>query len=703
MAMDHMTSDTVTSKSEDNVESKLCSSDETCTLLDESKGNHRNESAKQLGVESINDDCDMQTENTSTLENDSRQDNVITMEQPIVQNNPEFQSEDKHGNESLIEHQDVSMTSVQNDLVPDEITAGQKTRKPRTKGLLRKLQDQLEFYFGDSNLLKDRFLKQKISDHPESYVSVDVIASFNRMKSLSSDRNLIIQAINKSQLLELSSDEKWVRRSIPLPSLPEKEIDSRTIYVENLPAGIQHEKLKRLFKPFGTVTYVSLPRHKLSSAVKGFAFIEFSSSEEAEKAVQHFKSLDSTTKLSTDTENPPKCMPMVKNSSELPTPMEDNVFLESKKTSGTSPVLNIEKISGTSPANEKSKTDTPAGSITSAPVDQDVTSQPVTLKRPREEDETSDLQTEEQKDIPPEPKRLKENDDRAQQQYPISQDLISPADEIQEHAKDTLQQSQSSDNEKRCITAKRTRWDSEGQTEAPDESSSNLPRLDSTWSEFSAIEDEDDENDAKKKRKIRKHRKRRESVAQQLKDLHFRVISKLEWLEMKQLYKSMQKEQMRILKEEDKKSRQAKSGNVREDKKFITNCLVKVTCSGEQEVTGAMLKDVCSKYGNVAYVDFENGWKEGYVRYSESGSVDKLIDADEILGGVSFSSLPEEDERAYFLKTQAARKQHYMSRRKRKRTRGQDKIISKAIQRSQEEKPSVPCSSSSQVTHIRFP
>ena len=314
----------------------------------------------------------------------------------------------------------------------------------------------------------------------------------------------------------------------------------------------------------------SLPRHKLSSAVKGFAFIEFSSSEEAEKAVQvsntfcfymclsintsalsppslplsvsvflslslslclclslclslslsvclsisvslylslslclslclclclslsvslslfiqYFKSLDSTTKLSTDTENPPQCMPMEKDS-ELPTPMEDNVFLESKKTSGTSPVLNIEKTSETSPANEKSNTDTPAVRITSAPVDHDVTTQPVTLKRPREEDETSDLQTEEQKDIPPEPKRLKENDDGTQQKYPISQDLISPADEIQEHAKDTLQQSQSSDNEKRRITAKRTRWDSEGQTEEPEESSSNLPRLDSTWSEVS--------------------------------------------------------------------------------------------------------------------------------------------------------------------------------------------------------------------------
>ena len=59
-------------------------------------------------------------------------------------------------------------------------------RKPRTKGILKKLQDQvrdlatlyqsagcswwninfwqIEFYFGDANLSKDRFLKQKIDE-----------------------------------------------------------------------------------------------------------------------------------------------------------------------------------------------------------------------------------------------------------------------------------------------------------------------------------------------------------------------------------------------------------------------------------------------------------------------------------------------------------------------------------------------------------
>lgn len=34
------------------------------------------------------------------------------------------------------------------------------------------------------------------------------------------------------------------------------------------------------------VFFFSLPRHKISNAIKGFAFIEYSSSEEAEKALE---------------------------------------------------------------------------------------------------------------------------------------------------------------------------------------------------------------------------------------------------------------------------------------------------------------------------------------------------------------------------------------------------------------------------------
>ncbi|XP_065886873.1 la-related protein 7-like [Dysidea avara] len=156
--------------------------------------------------------------------------------------------------------------------------------KKKTK-LLKTIQDQLEFYFGDSNLHKDRFLQKKIQEHPEGYVPIEVIASFNKMKSLTQDRTLIVKAMKNSSLLEVSADEQLVRRTTPLSEL--SNVDERTLYVENLPLDFTHETLKATFKKYGTVTYVSIPRFK-NKLVKGFAFVEFSSAEEANDALKDF-------------------------------------------------------------------------------------------------------------------------------------------------------------------------------------------------------------------------------------------------------------------------------------------------------------------------------------------------------------------------------------------------------------------------------
>jgi len=39
----------------------------------------------------------------------------------------------------------------------------------------------LEFYFSDSNLNKDRFLKQKIAESPEGWVALGVLSTFNKV------------------------------------------------------------------------------------------------------------------------------------------------------------------------------------------------------------------------------------------------------------------------------------------------------------------------------------------------------------------------------------------------------------------------------------------------------------------------------------------------------------------------------------------
>eukprot|EP00775_Hariotina_reticulata_P003295 gene3295-3571_t len=47
-----------------------------------------------------------------------------------------------------------------------------------------KLLKQVEFYFSDSNLPKDKFLRGQVEAHPEGYVDMSLIVSFARMREL---------------------------------------------------------------------------------------------------------------------------------------------------------------------------------------------------------------------------------------------------------------------------------------------------------------------------------------------------------------------------------------------------------------------------------------------------------------------------------------------------------------------------------------
>lgn len=45
-------------------------------------------------------------------------------------------------------------------------SSAQETNKLDKKELRQKIKDQMEFYFSDSNLTKDRFLKKEITNSP---------------------------------------------------------------------------------------------------------------------------------------------------------------------------------------------------------------------------------------------------------------------------------------------------------------------------------------------------------------------------------------------------------------------------------------------------------------------------------------------------------------------------------------------------------
>ena len=60
------------------------------------------------------------------------------------------------------------------------------------------------------------------------------------------------------------------------------------LYVGNLPFKVREEDLQSLFQQAGAVESVNIIRDKFSGQSRGFGFVEMTSPEDAEKAIQMF-------------------------------------------------------------------------------------------------------------------------------------------------------------------------------------------------------------------------------------------------------------------------------------------------------------------------------------------------------------------------------------------------------------------------------
>ncbi|GAA51069.1 La-related protein 1 [Clonorchis sinensis] len=97
---------------------------------------------------------------------------------------------------------------------------------------------QVEFYFSEDNLARDLFLRRQMDS--EGWVPVSVIASFNRVASLSSDLGEILEAIRVSPWLEVDVENARVRCRVRpsmwvLPSAVRDKSDKSTGLNPNAP------------------------------------------------------------------------------------------------------------------------------------------------------------------------------------------------------------------------------------------------------------------------------------------------------------------------------------------------------------------------------------------------------------------------------------------------------------------------------------
>lgn len=178
----------------------------------------------------------------------------------------------------------------------------EKKARKRRKGVYRRLVKQMEFYFSDANLRQSKFLLPLYQADP--WITLRTFLTFNKVAGMlleilgdKAEEEAKVAELTKalsvveSETIHLSDCKTKVGRKIPFtPSLPTK-VDSCTVYVENLPSEADHDYIRNFFSSYGIVQYVSIPKFK-SGRSKGFAFVEFDSTEMVEKVLSEFSHVD---------------------------------------------------------------------------------------------------------------------------------------------------------------------------------------------------------------------------------------------------------------------------------------------------------------------------------------------------------------------------------------------------------------------------
>ncbi|XP_030637727.1 lupus La protein [Chanos chanos] len=168
--------------------------------------------------------------------------------------------------------------------------------------LEKKVAEQIEYYFGDHNLPRDKFLKEQLQ-LDDGWVPLETMLKFNRLKMLTSDCSVIVEALRKSRtgLLEVSEDKTKIRRcpSKPLPEFNEEYRDAlkhKSVYMKGFPLETTLDDIKDWLSDKGMVENIHM-RKGPQKTFKGSVFLVLET-EDAAKAfvaredVKQFKGND---------------------------------------------------------------------------------------------------------------------------------------------------------------------------------------------------------------------------------------------------------------------------------------------------------------------------------------------------------------------------------------------------------------------------
>ncbi|CAM9015849.1 unnamed protein product [Wickerhamomyces anomalus] len=211
---------------------------------------------------------------------------VTSVEEPVVESKTEATEEDKKEEQSEAKPEDAKADDAKLEESKPEET---KTEEAASEFEPEEVLKQVEFYFSDSNLPKDKFLWRTVQSNQEGWVSISTIASFNRMKKFR-PLSAVVDALKKSEFLVVSENGEMIKRKNPI--LPPSDSDKqsrfqRSIYAKGFgeETPTTQEDLEAFFQPFGKINEVRLRRDD-NKKFKESVFVEFADSEDAKKFLE---------------------------------------------------------------------------------------------------------------------------------------------------------------------------------------------------------------------------------------------------------------------------------------------------------------------------------------------------------------------------------------------------------------------------------
>ncbi|NXE82134.1 LARP7 protein, partial [Cochlearius cochlearius] len=547
----------------------------------------------------------------------------------------------------------------------------EKKKRSRVKQVLADIAKQVDFWFGDVNLHKDRFLREQIEKSRDGYVDISMLVSFNKMKKLTTDGKLIARAVKSSSVVELDLEGTRIRRRQPLGEQP-KDVDSRTVYVELLPKNVNHSWIERVFGKCGNVVYVSMPRYKSTGDPKGFAFVEFETKEQAEKAIEFLNNPPE------EAPRKPGIFPKTVKNKPVPTLNTSNSSVVEEKKKKKKKKSKIKKESNVQAAVETKESNAHT-----------TTEQVPKSKRHRTSSECSEMEGTETHRQPS--KREKRKWDRTE------------SSEVPwESRPGKRKRTSSGDGETSTPKVKKTVQKDEV---CPVKEETTEALKDSN--DISAEDDKDkkDTSLSKSKRKHKKKHKERHKMGEEV--IPLRVLSKTEWMDLKQEYLALQKASMASLKKTMSQMKPEHMGEMdtescaqKKPQSENDTCnpvcdaapLAKANTMGPQFVSGVIVKIISTEplpgrkqikralavLADVAYVDMLEGDTECHVRLKtpeDAQIVMKSYKEIQIKNNWKFEVLTGDHEQRYWQKILVDRQAKLNQPREKKR--GTEKVIRK--------------------------